>query len=210
MAARRPIPPMLLDPQTKHEVRTLGLEAVMPKPVSMLPEYEPEALTQFRRRGRPTEYFYKLDGMVTRMLMTGMTVVRICEIIGIAPETWQNWLQQHPSFAQAVYLGREGVDGIVVASLFQRAVGYSHHAEKISISKDGDIFRAEYIEHFPPDVQAAIYWLNNRTHNASMRGVKRMAWTTRNTETHEDVDGNAVDPTRPPQFVINAVTVKKD
>src|SRR3546814_1891027 len=48
-----------------------------------------------------------------------------------------------------------------VCSSDLRAVGYSFDAEKIMQDK-GVVVRADYVEHLPPDVSAAQYWLNNR------------------------------------------------
>ena len=34
-------------------------------------------------------------------------------------------------------------------SLFHRGIGYSHKAEKIAFDKEGNVLRAEYVEHYP-------------------------------------------------------------
>ena len=38
-------------------------------------------------------------------------------------------------------------------SLFHRGIGYSHKAEKIAFDKEGNVLRAEYVEHYPPDTR---------------------------------------------------------
>ena len=57
--------------------------------------------------------------------------------------------------------GRDVADATVADRLYARAIGYSHDAVKIFNNK-GEIVREEYVEHYPPDVQAAIFWLRNR------------------------------------------------
>lgn len=47
-------------------------------------------------------------------------------------------------------------------SLFHRGIGYSHKAEKIAFDKEGNVLRAEYVEHYPPDTASMIFWLKNR------------------------------------------------
>ena len=51
-------------------------------------------------------------------------------------------------------------------SLFHRATGYSHETRKIMAVPVGggmsEIIEVPYIEHYPPDVSAIRYFLNNR------------------------------------------------
>jgi len=46
--------------------------------------------------------------------------------------------------------------------LRERALGYSHRAEKIFLNREGEVVRVETIEHYPPDTKAAETWLYNR------------------------------------------------
>jgi hypothetical protein len=50
----------------------------------------------------------------------------------------------------------------VAGALYKKAVGYEHPAEKIFLSKDGQVVRVPYIQHYPPDTPALMYYLNNR------------------------------------------------
>lgn len=52
-------------------------------------------------------------------------------------------------------------DDLVEASLFSRAVGYSHPDEKLYLI-DNKIERAKTTKHYAPDTTAAIFWLKNR------------------------------------------------
>jgi len=54
----------------------------------------------------------------------------------------------------------------VERSLYHRAVGYSHDAVKILTVARGDgrseVVQVPYVEHYPPDTTAAIFFLKNR------------------------------------------------
>jgi hypothetical protein len=52
-------------------------------------------------------------------------------------------------------------DQRVERSLYERAVGYSYHSEKL-FCHEGDVIRVPITEHVPPDVKVAMHWLHNR------------------------------------------------
>jgi hypothetical protein len=72
------------------------------------------------------------------------------------------WRKRHPEFKSAFDRGRTIADGKIARALYKRAKGYSHPAEKIFLSKDGQIVRASYIQHYPPDTGAMQLYLTNR------------------------------------------------
>lgn len=61
----------------------------------------------------------------------------------------------------AVREARQVADELVEASLFSRALGYSHPEEKV-FQYEGQIVTHETIKQYPPDTQAAMFWLRNR------------------------------------------------
>jgi hypothetical protein len=71
----------------------------------------------------------------------------------------------------------KGVDDRVERSLAQRPLGYSYHAEK-PFQYKGAVVKVRYVEHAPPDVAAAKFWLLNR----------RAQWS--NTSRHELTGAN--------------------
>ncbi len=91
----------------------------------------------------------------------GATEFEISQALDINRVTLWRWKQEYPEFCNAIKIGSEPANNRVEASLYQRAIGYSHEAEKIFIN-DGEIVRAEYIQHYPPDTAAAFIWLKNR------------------------------------------------
>jgi hypothetical protein len=45
--------------------------------------------------------------------------------------------------------------------LYQRAIGYSHDDTHIAVSA-GTVHQTPMVKHYPPEVQAAQWWLKNR------------------------------------------------
>jgi hypothetical protein len=67
----------------------------------------------------------------------------------------------HPEFGQALRIAKEVANERVEASLYHRAVGYSHPAIKI-MQYEGVPVIEPYVEHVPPDIGAITLWLTNR------------------------------------------------
>lgn len=118
------------------------------------------------RGARPkqsAELFTK-DRVVTalRCAEKGMTDTQVAEILGITGVMFDRWKQRYPDFRDALKGAKDVADRMVVDSLFTRAIGYSYVSEKIFMTKEGDIVRAETVEHAIPDTQACMFWLKNR------------------------------------------------
>ena len=93
---------------------------------------------------------------------SGMTDVEIAQLFGVTPHGLLLWKYQHPELNEALKEGKALWDSRVEASFAQVAIGYSHPAEKIFMTKDGDIVRAPYTKVYPPSYAAAALWLANR------------------------------------------------
>lgn len=85
----------------------------------------------------------------------------LAEAFDVSPLTIIKWRHAHPEFAEACAIGKEAADDMVERALFHRATGFEHPAEKI-FQNNGEVIRAEYVERYPPDTAAAIFWLKNR------------------------------------------------
>lgn len=94
--------------------------------------------------------------------MLGLTDEQICLYLGVVHETLDNWKRRHPEFLASITRGRIDADAKMAQSLWHRGMGYSHNAVKIFCTKDGDIIEHAYVEHYPPDTNAASLWLRNR------------------------------------------------
>jgi hypothetical protein len=99
----------------------------------------------------------------------GATDFEIAEFFNVDTKTLRSWKHRQPGFADSLQLGKDEADARVERALFQRAVGYSFDSEKI-MQHEGEVIRAEIVEHLPPDVKAAEYWRNNRK---SAQGMSR-------------------------------------
>lgn len=84
---------------------------------------------------------------------------------GVATRTIWRWKTKYPEFGEAIKLGLDGpATDRVERALYQRAVGFYVETEKIfapnGIGQEPTIVKTR--EYFPPDTNAARYWLNNR------------------------------------------------
>jgi hypothetical protein len=119
------------------------------------------------KRGRPSLYKPEYAGLARKFCLLGATNDDLARSFDVATSTIGKWLAEEPKFSDAVKEGREEADANVARSLYRRALGYSHKAEKILAVAQGNgagstVERHEYTEHYPPDTTAAIFWLKNR------------------------------------------------
>jgi len=112
--------------------------------------------------GRPSKWDDRYVAVALRLALLGKTDPEIAALLGVSKATLNTWKKQHPGFLDALNSGRAPADGRVAASLFQRAIGYSHDEEKVFLDRNGAVVRVTVKKHYPPDTFAAIAWLNNR------------------------------------------------
>lgn len=118
---------------------------------------------QPRKNGRPTVYRKEFEDRVYRYALLGLTDAQIAECFMVAESTIHNWKLRHNGFSESIMRGKREADGVVAESLYHRAKGYSHDAVRIFMpSGASEPIYAPYIEHYPPDTQAASLWLRNR------------------------------------------------
>lgn len=114
------------------------------------------------KRGRKTVFNDTIKSTILRLIEEGKTEDEIGKIIGVSRTTINNWKGKHPEFLYAVRESRQAADELVEAALFSRATGYSHPEEKVFNSEKLGIVVHETTKHYPPDTQAAMFWLRNR------------------------------------------------
>lgn len=147
--------------------------------------------------GRPTLYQDDYPAQVYKLALLGLTDEEIAEFFGVSHQTIYNWDEAHPEFLESRARGKAIADGEVAAKLYHRATGYEHEAVKIFMPQGADKpVYAPYVEHYPPDTQAATWWLKNR---------QSSKWQDKSATQQLDKNGNPADPVQP---VIN-VTVSK-
>ena len=114
-----------------------------------------------RREGRPTLYRATYPDQARKLCLLGYTDQELADFWGVNQDTINEWKKRHPKFSESIKAGKAVVDAEVAASLLHRAMGYSHKAVKI-MQSEGTSYEHEYIEHYPPDTTAGIFWLKNR------------------------------------------------
>lgn len=111
--------------------------------------------------GRPSVFTETLMVKIADLATRGKTEEQIAEIVGISRRTLNVWKHTKPGFLLSIQEARKIADDVVVAALFERAVGYSHPVTEILL-KSGKITRIERRKFYPPDVGAAKFWLLHR------------------------------------------------
>ncbi len=91
----------------------------------------------------------------------GATLYEIADFFGVNHNTLYLWKKMYPEFGVNWHLGKQAADDRVEASLYAKAVGFSHPEEKI-FQYEGVIVRAATIKQYAPDTEAAKFWLTNR------------------------------------------------
>ena len=128
---------------------------------------KPKPPEEHKPDGRPTKYEARFAKLCRAMALLGATDAEMADALNVAVSTFALWKTEHPKFSDALKQGKDEADARVAQSLYHRALGYSHPAVKIvtvprGANQGSDIEQVEYIERYPPDTTAAIFWLKNR------------------------------------------------
>ncbi len=111
--------------------------------------------------GRPTLYKSEYVEQARKLAQLGATDREAADFFEVDEATIHRWKHSHPEFCESLKVGKETADNRVEQSLYRRALGYSHDAVKMH-SVEGAVVTTPYVEHYPPDTTAAIFWLKNR------------------------------------------------
>ena len=111
--------------------------------------------------GRKSGFNEKVRETILRLIKDGKTEAQIAEVVGVCPRTLQNWKGKHIELMRAVRESKLAADELVEASLYSRALGYSHPETK-AFMHEGCVIVEEITKHLPPDTTAAMFWLRNR------------------------------------------------
>ena len=113
--------------------------------------------------GRPSLYRKEYAEQAYKLCLLGATDVQMADFFAVEEKTINNWKAAQPDFFQSITRGKLIADARVAERLFQRAMGYQHEAVKIFMPAGAsEPVYAPYVEHYPPDTQAASLWLRNR------------------------------------------------
>ncbi len=113
------------------------------------------------KRGRTPSCTPDYCTIAYKFCLLGAINEDLAELFEVSRNTIGNWLARYPEFRKAVQDGRDVADADVAHALLQKAKGFTHTDVKI-LQIEGEAEQVEYNRYFPPDTQAAIFWLRNR------------------------------------------------
>lgn len=111
--------------------------------------------------GRRSKLTPEATKKAKKLAAEGKTGKQIAVFLQVSEKTIRNWKRADPEFLRALKEGQGEADDIVEASLFERAVGYSHPDVKVFCHL-GEVIEVPTVKHYPPDAHAAVFWLVNR------------------------------------------------
>jgi hypothetical protein len=129
------------------------------------------------KRGRTPFYMPHYCTLAYKFCLLGATNEDLADVFEVSRNTIGNWLARYPEFKKAMQDGRDVADADVAQALLHKATGFTHKDVKVLL-KDGEALQVEYNRYFPPDTQAAIFWLRNR---------RRKQWRERIEHEHSSV-----------------------
>ena len=123
-----------------------------------------------RLRGRPSAYDDRIKprlAKIEKATKQGASRQEIAKLCGVSVSTLADHANSFSELAEALRGGDDAACEIVEAALFKRAIGYHHPAVKIMAVSQGEgmgssIEKVEFTQHYPPDTQAAAFFLTNR------------------------------------------------
>lgn len=137
-----------------------------------------------KKAGRPPKYQAGYAPQARKLCLLGATDADLAAFFEVDERTINRWKKDHPSFCQSLKDGKEQADARVAESLYRRALGYEHEAVKIvADAKSGHEHIVPYVERYPPDTTAAIFWLKNRRPDV---------WRDKREHEHSGPDGSPV------------------
>jgi len=126
------------------------------------------------RKETPTRWDKDYIRQVFFLCLLGATDIQIAQVFGVKVETIDLWKRTHPQFMASMKQGKIEADTKVVHSLYLAAIGYSHLYEIVMpnrvrtydkgklVEEHTEILRVKTIKSYPPNVTAAIKWLQAR------------------------------------------------
>jgi len=115
-----------------------------------------------KKGGRPTKYQAAYNEQARKLCLMGYTDKELANFFNVSESTLNLWKLNKKDFSESLKAGKEIADANVVASLYEKATGYSCIDTKFA-SHEGEITgEKEYTKNYPPCPISIKYWLNNR------------------------------------------------
>lgn len=120
-----------------------------------------------RKQGRPELYRPEFDDIAYKLCLLNYNNTELAAVFSVDAGTITDWASRHPSFHSALTRGRDIADGEVIKAVHHAAIGYSHASEEIKVLSSGGqggsyVERVAVTKQYPPDMNAAVFWLTNR------------------------------------------------
>lgn len=115
-----------------------------------------------KKRGRKSEYQKEYADQALKLCLLGAIDKELAEFFSVSVQTLNKWKKDYPEFLESLKKGKNIADANVAYRLYNRAIGYNCKATKFAATEGKITDSKEYIEHYPPDTTAAIFWLKNR------------------------------------------------
>lgn len=115
-----------------------------------------------KKRGRKSEYQKEYADQALKLCLLGAIDKELAEFFSVSVQTLNKWKKDYPEFLESLKKGKNIADANVAYRLYNRAIGYNCKATKSAATEGKITDSKEYIEHYPPDTTAAIFWLKNR------------------------------------------------
>jgi hypothetical protein len=112
---------------------------------------------------RPPKYRDEFAEQARKLCLLGATDADMADFFEVDERTVNRWKQDHHAFCQSLKDGKAVADANVAQSLYRRALGWETEAVKIvADAKTGAEHIVPYVERYPGDTTAQIFWLKNR------------------------------------------------
>jgi hypothetical protein len=83
--------------------------------------------------GRPSVFQIEFVAQAQKLCELGATDQEIADFFGVSRQTIYRWSHDNSEFCYALKVGKESIDDRVERSMYHKAVGYTHEAEKIVV-----------------------------------------------------------------------------
>ena len=112
--------------------------------------------------GRKSSFKQEYIQLAENYALLGATDAEMADFFGVSEQTLNTWKKKYPEFLESLKKGKAVADANVASRLYSRAIGYDAKATKFATNEGKITDKVEYIEHYPPDTTADIFWLKNR------------------------------------------------
>lgn len=118
-------------------------------------------MTAKPKTGRPSKFRPEFIDQAKELALLGLTDAEMARVFDVSEQTLNTWKKEKDGFLASIKAGKDAADAKVAASLFHRALGYSHEEDDIR-AVNGEIVITPTVKHYPPDPTSMIFWLKNR------------------------------------------------